>query len=52
MRQRDRMSSYLKIPLIIVSAASYSLLIMFHSTYSSGSVMKISAEKRALRYLW
>lgn len=44
------MSSYLKIPLITVSAVSYSysLLIMFHSTFSSSSIMKISAEKKIL----
>jgi len=42
------MSSYLKFPLFIVSAVSYSysLLIMFHSIVSSGSIMNISAEKR------
>lgn len=45
------MSCYLKIHLIIVAAASYSILIMFHSTFSSDSVLKISAEKRALKYL-
>lgn len=47
------MSSYLKTPLMIASSVrySYSLLIMFHSTFSSGSIMKISAEKGPLKCL-
>lgn len=53
MFQRERMSSYLKILLIIVSAVSYSYSLFFvdYVSFHILSIMKISAEKRALKYL-